>query len=183
MIIVAERKNQIVANQVLFSNDFSIFVYDLSNLWNVLSAFNCSFSILHLPDTVISSVNVWFDDLIYCVLRHFQLYFSYNMAASFNGGRSRSTRRELPTMGKQLGSFITCGCDSSTPFLQFTKPGANPRRIGDKLVWLPNSLSHLSLDKCLCWNDCNKKDALFLLQYIVFAVTNSVLGTGIDSKG
>ena len=32
MIIVAERKNQIVANQVLFSNDFSIFVYDLSNL-------------------------------------------------------------------------------------------------------------------------------------------------------
>jgi len=32
MIIVTERKNQIVANQVLFSNDLNIFVYDFSNL-------------------------------------------------------------------------------------------------------------------------------------------------------
>jgi hypothetical protein len=38
-------------------------------------------------------------------------------------------------MGKQLVNFITCGCESSAPFLQFTKPGANPRRIGDRLVW------------------------------------------------
>ena len=30
------------------------------------------------------------------------------MATSFSGGRSRSTRREPPTMGKQLVSFITC---------------------------------------------------------------------------
>jgi hypothetical protein len=30
--------------------------------------------------------------------------------------------------------FITCGCESSAPFLEFTKPGANPRRIGDRLV-------------------------------------------------
>ena len=28
-----------------------------------------------------------------------------------------STRREPPTMGKQLVSFITCGCESSAPFL------------------------------------------------------------------
>jgi len=28
---------------------------------------------------------------------------------------SRSTRREPPTMGKQLVNFITCGCESSTP--------------------------------------------------------------------
>ena len=32
--------------------------------------------------------------------RHFQQYFSYIMATSFSGGRSRSTRREPPTMGK-----------------------------------------------------------------------------------
>jgi hypothetical protein len=38
------------------------------------------------------------------------------------------------SMGKQLVSLITCGCVSIAPFLQFTKPGANPRRIGDMLV-------------------------------------------------
>jgi hypothetical protein len=48
--------------------------------------------------------------------RHFQQYFSYIMATSFSGGRSRSTRREPPTMGKQLVNFITCGCESSAPF-------------------------------------------------------------------
>ena len=39
------------------------------------------------------------------------------MATRFSGGRSRSTRREPPTMGKQLVNFITCGCESSAPFL------------------------------------------------------------------
>ena len=39
-------------------------------------------------------------DLIYCAECHFQQYFSYIMATSFSGGRSRSTRREPPTMGK-----------------------------------------------------------------------------------
>jgi hypothetical protein len=48
--------------------------------------------------------------------RHFQQYFSYIMATSFSGGRSRSTRREPPTMGKQLVNLITCGCESSAPF-------------------------------------------------------------------
>jgi len=33
---------------------------------------------------------------------HFQQYFSYIIATSFSGGGSRSTRREPPTMGKQL---------------------------------------------------------------------------------
>jgi hypothetical protein len=42
------------------------------------------------------------------VSHHFQQYFSYIMATGFSGGRSRSTRRELPTMGKQLVNFITC---------------------------------------------------------------------------
>ena len=41
-------------------------------------------------------------DLIYSVSRHFQQYFIYIMATRFRDGRSRSTRREPPTMGKQL---------------------------------------------------------------------------------
>jgi hypothetical protein len=67
-------------------------------------------------------------------LTTFQQYFSYIMAKGFSGGRGRSTRREQPTMDKQQVSFITCGCESSAPFLESTKPGANPRRIGDRLV-------------------------------------------------
>jgi hypothetical protein len=46
------------------------------------------------------------DGLIYGVECHLQQYFSYIMATSFSGGRSR---REPPTMGKQLVNFITCG--------------------------------------------------------------------------
>jgi hypothetical protein len=38
------------------------------------------------------------------------------MATSFSGEESQNTRRELPTMGKQLVNFITCGCESSAPF-------------------------------------------------------------------
>ena len=53
---------------------------------------------------------------MYCLYRHFQQYFSYIMVTSFSGGRSRSTRKEPPTMGKQLVNFITCGCESSAPF-------------------------------------------------------------------
>jgi hypothetical protein len=63
----------------------------------------------------------YIDDLFYFVLflvfyRHFQQYFSYIMVTSFSGGRSRNTRREPPTMGKQLVNFITCSCESSSPF-------------------------------------------------------------------
>jgi hypothetical protein len=39
----------------------------------------------------------------------------------FSGGRSWSTRREPPTMGKQLVNFITCGCESNAPFFEFIK--------------------------------------------------------------
>jgi hypothetical protein len=38
------------------------------------------------------------------------------MATSFSDGSSWSTRKEPPTMGKQLVNFITCGCESSAPF-------------------------------------------------------------------
>ena len=48
------------------------------------------------------------------------------MATSFNGGWSRSTRREPPTMGKQLVSFITCSCELSAPFFVIYKAGREP---------------------------------------------------------
>jgi hypothetical protein len=57
---------------------------------------------------------------------HFQQYFSYIMATSFRGGRSQSTWREPPTMGKQLVNFITCGCESSAPFFVIYKAGREP---------------------------------------------------------
>jgi hypothetical protein len=41
----------------------------------------------------------------------------YIMVTSFSGGRSRRTRREPLTMGKQLVNFITGGSESSAPFL------------------------------------------------------------------
>jgi hypothetical protein len=52
-------------------------------------------------------------------LKHviFRAPTGYIMASSFSGGGSRSTRREPPTMGKQLVNVITCGCESSAPFL------------------------------------------------------------------
>ena len=48
------------------------------------------------------------------------------MATSFSDGRSRSTRREPPTMSKQLVSFTTCGCESSASFFVIYKAGREP---------------------------------------------------------
>jgi len=39
-------------------------------------------------------------------------------------------------MDKQLATFITCGCQSSAPFFVIYKDGANPHRIGERLVWV-----------------------------------------------
>jgi len=39
------------------------------------------------------------------------------MATGFSAGGRRSTRREPPSMGKQLVYFITRGCESSALFL------------------------------------------------------------------
>jgi len=44
----------------------------------------------------------------------FNATFSYIMATSFSGGRSRSPQREPLTMGKQLVNFITCGWKRTT---------------------------------------------------------------------
>ena len=63
---------------------------------------------------------------LWCFNATFSNKFSYIMATSFSGGRSRSTRREPPTMGKQLVNFITCGCESSAPFFVIYKAGREP---------------------------------------------------------
>ena len=42
------------------------------------------------------------------------------MSTSLSDGGSQNTKREPPTLGKQLVNFITCGCKSSAPF--FSSP-------------------------------------------------------------
>jgi hypothetical protein len=42
-------------------------------------------------------------------------------AQQVSGGGSRSTRREPPTLGKQLVNLIICDGESSAPSLLFTK--------------------------------------------------------------
>jgi hypothetical protein len=55
-----------------------------------------------------------------------QTQFSYIMVTSFSGGGSR---REPPTLGKQLVNFITCGWKSSAPFIVIYKAGCEPDTI------------------------------------------------------
>jgi hypothetical protein len=76
-----------------------------SSFFTPLCCLSCDLSILISP--LVSSISS------YCssVTAIFQLYI---MVTSFSGGRSRSTRREPPTMGKQLVNLITC--ESSAPF-------------------------------------------------------------------
>jgi hypothetical protein len=47
------------------------------------------------------------------------------MATSFSGGRSRSTRREPPTMGKQLVNLITCAASRVHPFCNLQSRARN----------------------------------------------------------
>jgi hypothetical protein len=87
------------------------------NIWyQFIDILSLQYACIVLVETRVCSFGKH-DWLIFGVERHFQQYFSYIMATSFSGGRSRSTRREPPTMGKQLVNFITCGCESSAPFL------------------------------------------------------------------
>jgi hypothetical protein len=66
------------------------------------------------------------DSVGVCCLTSTQQFFSYIMAISFSGGRSWSTRREPPAMGKQLVNFLTCSCESNAPFFVIYKVGCKP---------------------------------------------------------
>jgi len=68
---------------------------------------------------------IWIFGVLTPLSTIFQLQM-YIVATSFSGGGSRSTRREPPTMGKQLVNFITCGCESSAPFFVMYKAGDEP---------------------------------------------------------
>jgi hypothetical protein len=69
------------------------------------------------------------------------------MATSFSGGRSR---REPPTMGKQLVNFITCGCASSAPFFVIYKAGCEPTLYWwVSLVSFTNKANHHDITEIL----------------------------------
>ena len=87
-------------------------VYLYMQLWNIRSMY-----IIH------AAAKFWLIDWFLVFTATFQQYFSYMMATSFNGGRSQSSRREPPTMGKKLVNFITCRCESSAPFFIINKAG------------------------------------------------------------
>jgi hypothetical protein len=53
-------------------------------------------------------------DLIFGVLTPLSAIFQLYHGGQFCGGKGR---REPPTIDKQLVNFITCGCESSAPFL------------------------------------------------------------------
>jgi hypothetical protein len=79
------------------------------------------------------------------------------MATSFSGGRNRSTRKEPPTMGKQLVNFITCGCESKAPFFVIYKAGGKPTPLSFVLIsitvrvnMLLNALNAINAKKKKC---------------------------------
>ena len=76
------------------------------------------FQVLAWERENVVGLNQLVDLIRFIIQHHYQQYCSYIMAASFIGGRSRSTRRESPTMGKQLVNFITCRCEC-THFCNF----------------------------------------------------------------
>jgi hypothetical protein len=55
------------------------------------------------------------------------------------GARVAQIVRLLDLATRTLINFITCGFESSAPFFVIYKAGANPRRIGDRLVRVARS--------------------------------------------
>jgi hypothetical protein len=56
------------------------------------------------------------------------------MATSFSGGRRRSTRGEKTDHGQATGKLDHLRLRVEYTLSQYTKPGANPPRIGGRLV-------------------------------------------------
>ena len=57
----------------------------------------------------------------------------------------KETRRNPPTMGKQLVNFITCGCESSALFFVIYKAGREPTPFKASWVFLI-----FFFTKCMC---------------------------------
>ena len=72
------------------------------------------------------------------------------MATSLSGGRSRSTRGEPSTMGKQLVNFITCAVSRIHPLCNLQSRVRTHavlmiglyELLGNPITFVPNSLSH-----------------------------------------
>jgi hypothetical protein len=77
------------------------------------------------------------------------------MATSFSVGGSQSTRREPPTMGKQLVNFSTCDCESSAPFLAHLAKG-HVSFCHHLASVVRSKLSHLNLLLRNHWANCNQ---------------------------
>ena len=107
--------------KIQFENLISFSILPLTSIFIFYNLFKIRFSCILLLLLLID----WF--IV------FNATFRNIMAISFGGGGSR---REPPTMDRQLVSLITCGCESSALFLLFTKSNANPHCIGDRLVWV-----------------------------------------------
>ena len=78
---------------------------------------------IHWPESKLTKSHI---NWIWICILVFNATFSYITATSFSGGGSWSTRREPPTLGKQLVNFITCSCESSAPFFVIYKAGCEP---------------------------------------------------------
>ena len=108
---------QAILNMLIVQSTVVEFYWYILNDFIWFIVFNATFTILN--------DFIWFI-VFNATFRKFQQYFSYIMVTSFSGGRSQSTRKEPPTMDKQLVNFITCGCESSAPFFVIYKAGHEP---------------------------------------------------------
>ena len=82
-------------------------------LWTIFHIYD--FIVMYLTNTL-----SWLDsfDFDFWYLTPLSAIFQlYHIVTSFSCGRSRSTRKEPSTMGKELVNLITWGCESSAPFL------------------------------------------------------------------
>ena len=67
-----------------------------------------------------------------------------------------ATRWEPHTMGKQLVTFITCGCELSAPFFVIYKAGYEPKT---KYGW--SNLTNTSIIGICIWISCGKNYIFF----------------------
>ena len=110
---------------------FQEFFFMVAFYYQYSSSNNSHFQKVFFGENLVLSIKKnWkdFDWLIFdfWCLMPLSTILHYIMVTSFSGGRSRSTRREPPTMGKQLVNFITCDCESSAPFFVIYKAGHEP---------------------------------------------------------
>jgi hypothetical protein len=112
----------------------------LNTKYQLIKIFSSFFNILFkifIPKQIVQNADyTYLDGLHLCKLKRVKWQFLSLMltnfhywfvrATSFSGGRGRSTRREPPTMGKQLVSFITCRCESRAVFFVMYKAGCEP---------------------------------------------------------